>query len=89
MQPRRLATNLVRRLMEHAMPKYRFHFVPQDGKGDVYLTYAGDDEALSEARHALRHIGWFDDAPKQGTPKTVEIIREDMIVVGIVTAENS
>ena len=35
------------------MPKYRFHFVPQDGKRDVYLTYAGDDEALSEAQRAL------------------------------------
>jgi hypothetical protein len=42
------------------MPKYKFHFVPQDGKGDVYLTYAGDDEALSEARRALHHIGWFE-----------------------------
>ena len=38
------------------MPKYRFHFVPQDGKRDVYLTYAGVDEALSEAHRALPHM---------------------------------
>ena len=71
------------------MPKYRFHFVPQDGKGDVYLTYAGDDEALSEAQRALLTSVDSTTRQRKDTPKTVEIIREDMIVIGIVATKKS
>jgi hypothetical protein len=70
------------------MPTYRFHVSPEDSSTDVLLRCTHDDDALNEAKRTLRDL--LLDSAQQGktTSKTVEVIREDGTIVGIVVADD-
>jgi hypothetical protein len=69
------------------MPTYRFHVPPEDSSTDVLLRCSDDDEALNEAKRRMRDV--LLDSAQQGktTSRTVEVIREDGTIVGIVIAD--
>jgi hypothetical protein len=70
------------------MPTYRFRVAPEDSTSDVLLRCTHDDEALNEAKRTMRDV--LLDSAQQGktTSKTVEVIREDGTIVGIVVADD-
>jgi hypothetical protein len=69
------------------MPAYRFRLLPEDGVENVELRFLDDDAALHMAKATLRDV--LSDAARKGepAPKTLEVVREDGTVVGLVTAE--
>jgi hypothetical protein len=69
------------------MPTYRFHAPPEDSSTDVLLRCTDDDEALNEAKRTMRDVLLNSTQQGKTTSRTVEVIREDGTIVGIVVAD--
>ena len=67
------------------MPVYCFRVLASDTTEEVKLKFTDDDAALDEARRTLRDL-LLENGPKSSN--SMEVIREDGTIVGLVVVED-